>query len=151
MSPLGDFFPAQQVEEFVLKRLIPGCVIRIDVTFPQITKPKFLVLVDDGDPDYLTFIINSETHQFIESRPHLAKCQVDIDATNHPFLDYDSKIACHETLVLKRSDVLRELKRDTGKIKGHISDDVKAEIVAAVKFAKTLSAEEKNIILASLA
>lgn len=150
MSPLGDFFPAQKVAEFVLKSLKPGCIIRIEVAFPQITKPKFLLLVEDGDPDFLTFIISSETHPFVARRPHLAQCQVDIDAAGHPFLDYDSKIACHQTLVLKRADVVKELKHDTGKIKGHISDAVKAEVIAAVKFAKTLSREEKDAILAAL-
>lgn len=150
MAPLGSSFPAKQVEEFVQKSLKPGCVIRIEVTFPQVTKPKFLVLVDDGDPDFLAFIINSETHPFVASKQHLAVCQVDIDAAAHPFLDRDSKIACHETLVLKRADVVKELAQDTGKIKGHVSDDVKDEIKAAVKFAKTLSAEEKVAILAAL-
>lgn len=150
MVPLGDCFPAQHVDEYVRRSLTPGCVIRIDVTFPEGTKPKFLVLVDHGDPELLTFIVNSETNPFIEQRPHLAKCQVDLDAANHPFLTHDSKIACHQTLVLKRAEVIRDLKKDTGCIKGRISDAVKEQILAAVKCARTLSNDEKLSIIQAL-
>ena len=65
-------------------------------------------------------------------------------------MDHDSKIACHETLTLKRVDVIKELKQDVSKIKGEITDDVRVEVIAAVKFAKTLSADEKSAILAAL-
>lgn len=150
MSALGDHFPRANIEQFVAKRLQPGCVIRIEVEFPQKTKPKFLLLVDDGDPEYLTFVINSSTHPFIEGNDNLRQCQVEIDAASHPFLTHDSKIACHETLALKRSDVFKELCGDVDKIKGNISSDVKDEVIAAVKFAKTLSKAEKEAILNSL-
>ncbi len=151
MPTLGNCFPTASVEQYVARSLRPGCVIRIEVEFPQKTKPKFLLLVDDGDPEYLTFIINSETHAFIDGKEHLRQCQVDIDASSHPFLDHDSKIACHETLALKRSDVFKDLCSDTSKIKGCITADVKGQVIAAVKFAKTLSKAEKDSILASLA
>jgi hypothetical protein len=150
MVSLGDHFPADKVREYVAKQLVPGCVIRIPVTFPQITKPKFLVLVADHDPDYLTFVVNSTTHPFIASRPHLACCQVTIDAANHGFLQYDSQIACHEIMALKRGDVIRELSGDLSGIKGQISQEVRDQILAAVKFAKTLSADEKNAIIHAL-
>ena len=150
MGNLGDLFPENQIQQFINNHLKPGCVIRIEVTFQHLTKPKYLVLAADNDQEYLTFIINSETHPFIKNREPLAKCQVDIDATDHPFLDHDSKIACHEVLLLKRSDVIKEIKQDTGKIKGRVSDRVMSQIVSAVKFAKTLSPDIKATILASL-
>jgi hypothetical protein len=150
MVALGDHFPADAVREHVARQLIPGCVIRIAVAFPQITKPKFLVLVADRDPDYLTFIVNSETHPFVASRPHLAQCQVTIDAASHPFLHHDSQIACHEILALKRTDVIRELSGDVSCIKGQVSQPVRDQILAAVKFAKTLSADEKDEIIRAL-
>ena len=40
--------------------------------------------------------------------------------------------------------------KDLGGIRGLVSDDVRDEIVAAVKFSKTLSPAEKSKILASL-
>jgi hypothetical protein len=151
MGSLGDFFPEQQVQKFIADNFKVGCVIRVDVIFPNKIKPKYLVLVADNDPECLTFIVNSETNPFINNREHLAKCQVDIDAKNHTFLDYDSKIACHDVLKLKRADVLKELKQDTSKIKGCVSDNVFSEILSAVKFAKTLSQEDKITILGTLA
>lgn len=150
MVPLGDHFPAESVREHVAKQLVPGCVIRISVTFPHITKPKFLVLVADRDPEYLTFIVNSQTNPFIANRSHLAQCQVTIDVASHGFLQYDSQIACHEVLALKRSEVVRELAGDLSGIKGQVSQDVREQILSAVKFATTLSADEKNAIIHAL-
>lgn len=150
MALLGDHFPTDKVREQVVKQLTPGRVIRIEVTFPEKTKPKFLVLVGERDPDCLTFIVNSEIHPFVANRPHLARCQVAIDRANHPFLTRDSHIACHQLLVLNRSDVIRDLMTDLGAIKGEISQDVRAQILAAVKFAKTLDVAEKNTILQAL-
>lgn len=108
MALLGDGFPAEKRQAFVEGKLVPGCIVRIDVKFSETTNPKFLVLVADDDPDCCLFIVNSAIHLFVEVRPHLLKCQ------------------------------------------GKISADVRAEIVAAVKFARTLSPAEKANILASL-
>lgn len=58
MALLGDGFPADKRRDFAEKMLVPGCVIRIDVKFPEMTKPKFLVLVADDDQDYCLFIVN---------------------------------------------------------------------------------------------
>ena len=150
MVALGDHFPPEKVKEHVIKQLTPGCVIRIEVVFPQITKPKFLVLVADRDPDYLTFVVNSETHPYIAARPKLAKCQVELDAAGHPFLKRDSQLACHEVLTLKRAEVLKVLTADVSGIKGRVSQAVQDQIVAAVKFAVTLSDAEKAAIIAAL-
>lgn len=150
MATLGNLFPEKQIDQHITDHFKVGCVIRVEVAFPQITKPKYLILVADNDPECLTFIINSEIHSFIANKPHLAQCQVNIDAANHPFLDHDSIIACHDVLVLKRSDVFKELKKDTGKIKGRVSNDVLLEIKSAIKIAKTLSPEVKTVILSSL-
>lgn len=150
MALLGDGFPAEKRRAFVEDKLVPGCIIRIEVKFPETTKPKFLVLVADDDPDCCLFIVNSAIHPFVEARPHLLKCQVKIDAANHAFLKRDSYLACEKTLRLRKSEVVAELMKDIGRVQGKISADVRAEIVAAVKFARTLSPAEKTNILASL-
>ena len=59
MARLGDGFPADKRRAFVERRLVPGCVVRIVVKFPETTKAKFLVLVADDDPEYCLFIVNS--------------------------------------------------------------------------------------------
>ncbi|MHB1591876.1 MAG: hypothetical protein ACYCTW_10140 [Sulfuricella sp.] len=150
MTSLGERFPADLRRAHVENALKPGSVIRLVVKLSTVTKPKFLVLVAMDDPEYLTFIINSEINPFISNRPHLSQCQVSIDAANHTFLDHDSHVACHETLPIRREDVIHALVADPSAIKGEISPDVRAQVVAAVKFAKTLDKDKKNRIIAAL-
>jgi len=94
MALLGDGFPAHKRRAFAEKMLVPGCVIRIDVKFPDTTKPKFLVLVADDDPDYCLFIVNSTVNSYVAARSELAKCQVKLALSGHPFLKRDSYLAC---------------------------------------------------------
>lgn len=148
--PLGSAFPPAMLRSHIEKQLIPGMVIRIEVKFPDQTKPKFLLLVAHEDPDFLTFIVNSEINPFIQARAHLLQCQVSVDQANHSFLDHDSYLACHELKRMRREDVIQELMKDLGGIKNPISDDVKAEVVSAVKFAKTISEAQKRIVIAAL-
>ena len=150
MSPPGEHFPAELLRPRIEAALKPGCVIKLLVKFPQTTKQKFLVLVADDDPQYLTFIINSEINPFITSRPHLLQCQVAIDAENHDFLDHDSHIACHDVLPMKREEVIKSLMANPAGIKGEISFNVRNQIVAAVKFAKTIDKDKKNRIITAL-
>lgn len=150
MSPLGEYFPAELLRPRIEAALKPGCVIKLLVKFPQITKEKFLVLVADDDPEYLTFIVNSEIHPFVSNRQHLLQCQVAIDVASHDFLDRDSYIACHEILPMKREDVIKTLMGDPSAIKGDVSPDVRAQIVVAVKFAKTIEKDKKSRIIEAM-
>lgn len=150
MANFGANLPAELLRPRIEAALKPGCVIKLVLKFPEITKEKFLVLVADDDPEYLTFIINSAINPFIANRPHLHQCQVSIDAANHDFLEHDSHIACHEIRALKREEVIRELMGKPDAIKGNISANVRNQIVAAVKFAKTIEKDKKSRILAAL-
>lgn len=150
MSPLGEHFPAELLRPRIEAALKPGCVVKLLVKFPQTTKEKFLVLVADDDPEYLMFIVNSEIHSFITNKPHLLQCQVAIDASSHDFLNHDSHVACHDVLPMKREEVIKSLMADPAGIKGEVSSDVRGQIVAAVKFAKTIDKDKKNRIIAAL-
>jgi hypothetical protein len=150
MTPLGEHFPAELLRPRIEAALKPGCVVKLLVKFPQITKEKFLVLIADDDPEYLTFIINSDINPFIANKPHLLQCQVSIDAASHDFLDYDSHIACHDVLPMKREEVIKSLMFNPAGIKGEVSPAVRSQIVAAVKFAKTLDKDKKNRIIAAM-
>ena len=150
MAPLGEHFPAELLRPRIEAALKPGCVIRLLVKFPHVTKQKFLVLVADDDPEYLTFVVNSEINPFISSRQHLLQCQVLIDAATHNFLDHDSHIACNEVLPMKREEVIKSLMELPAAIKGAVSPDVRNQIVAAVKFAKTIDKDKKSRIIAAL-
>lgn len=150
MTSFGAHLPAELLRPRIEAALKPGCVIRLTIKFPEKTKEKFLVLVADDDPEYLTFIVNSEINPFIANRPHLMQCQVEIDAANHNFLDHDSHVACHEIRAIKREDVIKAMMADPEGIKGDISADVRSQIVAAVKFARTIEKDKKNHIITAM-
>jgi len=150
MAPLGAHLPAELLRPRIEAALQPGCVIKLLVKFPQVTKQKFLVLVADDDPEYLTFVVNSEINPFVSNKQHLLQCRVSIDVVNHNFLDHDSHIACHEVLPMKREEVIKCLMTDPTAIKGTVSPDVRNQIVAAVKFAKTIDKDKKSRIIAAL-
>lgn len=150
MSPLSDGLPVGARKQYLIGKLLPGCVVRLEIKFPEKSKPKFLVLVAEDDPEYWMFIINSDIHPFVQGKQHLLQCQVKMDAAGHPFLQRDSHLACHQIWKLRREEVIQALMLDTSGLKGHISQAVREQIIAAVKFAQTLTPIEKNQILGSL-
>lgn len=148
---LGNSFPADLRLARVERVFKPGAVFYLEIEFPEITKNKYLVLVDLEGDDCFHFIVNSEPNAYIEERAELRVCQVSIDAASHDFLRYDSMIACHEVLTIPKTEVVSALMRDMSLYKGQISDSVRDEIVAAVKHAETLSPIQQKSILSSLA
>lgn len=150
MASLGANLPAELLRPRIEAALKPGCVIKLLVKFPEKTKEKFLVLVADDDPEYLTFIVNTGINPFIANKQHLLQCQVSIDAASHKFLDHDSHVACHEVHSMKREEVIKCLMADLNGIKGEVSAEVRSQIAAAVKFAKTIEKDKKNRIIAAL-
>jgi hypothetical protein len=150
MASLGEQFPSEIKRSHIENALKPGCVLRLELKLTTITKPKFLVLVTTDDPEFLSFLINSEIHSFIQSKPDLLKCQVSIDLANHNFLSHDSHIACHEIYPIMREEVIKALMADPSSVKGEISTDVREQIMAAVKIAKTIDKDKKNQIISSL-
>jgi hypothetical protein len=147
---LGDSFPAASKQAQIAQRLIPGAVLYLEVVFPEVTKPKYLVLVASEDPDIWTFIVNTETNPFIAGKAHLSVCQVTLDQAEHKFLQHDSQIACHQLRKFKKTDVVNMLMGDMSRYKGQISEEVREQILAAVKQARTLSAIEQKSIIQSL-
>jgi len=150
MVQLGDHFPSEQRRAFIESALKPGCVVRLVIKFPEITKPKFLVLVSTDDPEFLTFIVNSEINPFIKKRPHLLQCQVVIEAASHSFLRTDSHVACHEVWPIKKEEVVHALLADMSGLKGDISAGVRARIIEAVKVARTIDRDKKSRIIVEL-
>jgi hypothetical protein len=150
MARIGDFLSPEAKREFVVRNLVPGQVIYLEVRFPDRTRSKYLVVVGESSPDCLTFVVNSETNEFISRHSDLSICQVQIDAATHSFLERDSKIACHEVLNLPKKEVIRELMADTTRIKGMISLEVRGEVIAAVKRARTIDRATVEAILDAL-
>lgn len=149
MAKPGDAFAAQDRSKSVSRQLVPGSVVYLDVALPGGRKNKFLV-VASVDGECCTLVINSRMHPFIEARPDLAVCQVRLDAARHAFLRRDSWIGCHELVTLRTDAVVSELVADMGRIKGRIHREVVIQIVAAVKRAPTLSADEQTRLVEAL-
>jgi hypothetical protein len=143
MAKLGDAFSDSDRRKSVLRRLVPGAVVYLEVVLPGERKNKFLV-VANVDTECCTFVVNSRVHPFIEARKTLSVCQVKLDVARHDFLRRDSWIACHEVLKLRTDAVVSELVADMSRLKGSIHKDVLGEIAAAVKRAPTLSADEQT-------
>ena len=150
MATLGARLPPEILRPHIEAALKPGCVIKLQLKFPHITKEKYLVLVADDESEYFTFIINSEINPFISNRPHLLQCQVTIDAASHAFLSHDSHIACHEIMQMRREEVIKNLIDNPAGIKGNVTANVRSQIVAAVKFARTIKNDKKNRIIAAM-
>jgi hypothetical protein len=51
---------------------------------------------------------------------------------------------------MKREEVIKSLMENPAGIKGKVSPDVREQISAAVKFAKTIDKDKKNRIIAAL-
>lgn len=149
MTKLGAAFSEEERRKSVVRRLRPGAVIYLDVAFPEGVRPKYLV-VAHVDDQCCALVVNSDVHPFIERHPELAVCQVRIDAERHAFLRRDSHIACHQVLRLPTPAVIRDLVAATDRIKGELREDVRVEVVAAIKRAPTLSPAEQAQLAAAL-
>ena len=51
---------------------------------------------------------------------------------------------------MKREDVIKNLMADPTRIKNEVSIEIRSQILAAVKFAKTIDKDKKNRIIAAL-
>lgn len=149
MAKLGDAFSGDERRKAVARQLLPGTVIYLEVAFPEGPRSKYLV-VAHVDDECCTFIVNSQIRRFIATHPALSVCQVRIDAARHAFLDHDSFIACHEVWRLPTAGVIAELIADMSRIKGSLHEDVRTEVIAAVKRAPTLSPTEQTRIVKAL-
>jgi len=149
MGKLGDRFPAEQRQAYINRHLVPGQVLYLFCGFTRPPKEKYLVLVCAG-AEPLLFVVNSSVHPFIASRPELRRCQVNLSASEHPFLDHDSVINCAEVIrAADQPDMLDQLARDIGRIKGMLSEGTQKQVLAAVRKARTISAADRRAIEAA--
>jgi hypothetical protein len=148
---LGDHFPSDVKLKTIKEKLQPGRVVYLfcEFTVPK-PKDKYLLLCC-VDPLPLFFVINSKVSDFIKERDHLLRCQARLDVASHGFLDHDSFIACHEAKSeFSVDDINKQLLSDMDRIKGMISNDVRDQVLAAVKTCTVLPNREKVWILKAL-
>lgn len=148
---LGDHFPRNVKLQSIKEKLQPGRVVYLfcEFTVPE-PKDKYLLL-GCVDPLPLFLVINSEVSDFIKERSHLLRRQAKLDVASHNFLNHDSFIACHEAKsVFSMEDINTQLLNDMNRIKGMISDDVRDQVLAAVKVCTVLPRREKEWIVKAL-
>ena len=140
---LGDSFPA----ELIRRQLQPGKIVHLECGFAG--KPKFIVAACIS-PGPHVLVINSKINNFVANTPDLARCQVKIDQASHSFLSQDSWVACHEVVPFDLGDMHAQIESEPDRLKCSLSDDVKNEVIAAIKYAPTISGRVKNNIIGSL-
>jgi len=150
MGRLGDFFPEDEKQEYIKRRLRPGQVLYLFCEFTNPQKEKYLVLACPGNRPLL-FIINSAIHPFIAGRPYLLKCQVRLSASDYDFLDHDSFIDCSKVIDdFHNTQVREQILDDITRVKGELNANAKRNIVRVVRDAKTISQHRKRQIVDSL-
>ena len=152
MVKLGGHFPAALRDMVVDSKLSAGSVIRVkcDFTIPA-PKEKLLVILC-SEPEVLVYVINSEINPFIRGNQDLLQCQVEIVAEKYDFLHHNSFINCSETKTESNIGDLRGKMAEKlhGMHLGNLDAVDINEVIAATKFARTISKEHKKAILAAL-
>lgn len=150
MGNFGDLLPEDKKREYIDRHLKPGQVLYLECGFTKPRKSKFLVLVHMGKRP-LFFVINSNIHPYIRSRPHLLACQVVLKASDYDFLKWDSVLDCSDVIhyfgeTVVRDQILEEMNR----VKGELTTSTKQEIIGVVQGARTISQRYKRWIVESL-
>lgn len=149
MTTLADYLPEAEKHQFVHKHLKPGQILYLFCDFTTPPKEKYLVLACSG-ANPLLFLINSEIHPYIEARPELQKCQVKIRASDYQ-LDHDSYINCSRVIDnISETEIIEQVIKDTGRIKGELTEETTQEIIQVVTTAKTLNTHIKRLIIQAL-
>lgn len=151
MSSLADLFPVSFRSSFTSDKLVPGNVIYWFCDFVTPHKNKYLVIAC-VEPDLLVLIINSEIHQYIQNRPELLACQVDVPQIDHSFLDWDSVVCCVDAKdAIKLNDLKEAItSRYTEVFKGRLQDYCIRGVIEAVGNSPTISKGNKRMIIEAL-
>ena len=146
---LGDHLSEEQKRKYIHTRLIAGAVIYRFCDFTKPPKPKYLLVVQ-VQAETIIIVINTAINQFTQDRQHLLDCQVSIDVATHNFLDHDSFIDCTATESLITTDLVEEILQDMSKLRGQITTEMKAKVIAALNDCYTIEPNRIASLVASL-
>ncbi len=146
---IGDYLSDEQKRQYIHSRLVPGAVIYRFCDFTKPPKPKYLLVVQVQEK-IAVLVINSTINRFTQSHKYLLDSQVSVDQTSHTFLDHDSFINCSEAEYLDTTDLIEEIMADMDKIKGKITNQLKAAVIVTIQDSFTLSPAEIASLVASL-
>lgn len=147
--PIWDNLPPEGRRKYLHARLTPGRVLLLHCDFTTPPKDKYLVLVST-EPGPLFFVINSSINEYIRNRDSLFQCQVEIAHEEHAFLRRHSFIDCTTAHKIALHDIYEQLEGNIERLKDAVSPSAREQIIAAVKYAKTLAVKHKSAILVAL-
>jgi hypothetical protein len=147
---LGSAFPRGFLEAQIQRQLKPGVVIKMRQTMDDgvIHEKRFIVVAIDKQT--VTFVINTAVSVFLQARPALLKCQVNMPVVDHPFMSHDSYVDCSRTRTYSTQEVISDLTSQPDWVLGEVSHALRAEMLAAIKFSPALSAKEVTQLCESL-
>jgi hypothetical protein len=108
---------------------------------------RFVVL--RCDEDTFTVVINSEINPILQ-KPELLISQVSMPKSDHDFMDRDSNIDCTRVRTFSTAELIDTLIDTDGWFLGKITDQVRDQMLAALKQARTLSAVSVKELCESL-
>ncbi len=102
-------------------------------------RPRKRIRTANHRPRPLLFIVNSEIHPYVASRPDLHRCQVPIRASDYGFLRHDSFVDCSKVVSdFDEGGIRDQILEDIRGIKGELSADTKHGIIQVVQSARTI-------------
>lgn len=151
MASLSDCFPSDFRANYSSEQISPGGVIYWDCDFTTPPKYKYL-LIGCCEPELLVLMINSEINTFIQQRPELLACQVDIPAMDHSFLQWDSVVNCIDAKDAINISALKEAVqlRYNDVYKGRLQNYCIRNVIDAVNLSPTMTGRQKKWITTAL-
>lgn len=145
--------PDQQ-RKLLQARIKPGCIIKIFCDFIYDPKYKYCVIVhtDFEDDVIFFFLVNSNIPNFIKKNPDLSCCQLTLSKKDYSFFtNEESYLNCAELFDdLSVDVVLDHLLKVPSDFVGNLHEDEISSIIEFVRLAKTISSNDKELIITSL-
>jgi hypothetical protein len=101
-------------------------------------KNKFVVIVHT-DNAALGCLINSNLTNWLRNNPHMLVCEVNILASEHSALSYDSYVDCQDLYPFLDSELTSD--------RGVVSQQARIDILNAIAKCPTIATKHKNAIL----
>lgn len=121
--------------------IVPGSVFL--GPWADIDHDKFLIIAGVAQDRILvcSVMINSQINQYIQKRPHLLACQVELKGNDYDFLSYDSYANCAQPIKAK----LEVFMLNDFKYCGLLTDSDLKEVQQQIINSGTLTADEISI------
>ncbi len=147
MSPsLGSLFPEHAREDFVVRAIKPGAVLRIhvDTTTPPKTKRLVVLAISDNKICVGYLFINSEINPNVNWNASLQALHLPLDAGSNEYLDHDSYLDCSSIHDMTFDDLKNIITNDPALHIGTIGDADLGAATEKVTGAQTISPSQKR-------